>query len=118
MKIKWEKNSRVAALLSRGKIKKEDIIPRTTTNLFPPETVTVRMSKPQAKIPFITAHIKGRRKNNTNPHGYSYDYAHVLRVNFGGSYDKGLCPTGFLDEDYTLQDVHNVVEEIKEIMEI
>ena len=49
MKIKWESNSRAKALASEGKIKSEDIIPRTTTDNFPTDAVTVRMANMSKK---------------------------------------------------------------------
>ena len=47
-----------------------------------------------------------------------YECAETCRVNFGGSYDNTMCSNGLLDEEYTWQDVHNLVEEVKEKMEL
>ena len=117
MKIKWERNSRVLGLAAQGKIKDEDIIPRTQTENFPAETCTVRMAKPREKAPFITLHIRGKSKKKTNTYNnFSWECAETCRVNFGGSYDNAMCSNGNLDEDYTWKDVHNLVEEVKEVM--
>ena len=118
IKIKWESNSRVKALAAQGKIKDEDIIPRTQTDNFPAGTTTVRMSKPREKYPFVTLHIRGKSNVRAYPYGngQTYECAETCRVNFGGSYDNTMCSNGLLDEEYTWQDVHNLVEEVKEVM--
>ena len=117
MDIKWELNSRVKSLAAHGKIKHEDIISRTQTENFPAETCTVRMAKPREKVPFITLHIRGKSKKKTNTYNnFSWEWAETCRVNFGGSYDSAMCSNGILDEDYTWQDVHNLVEKVKEVM--
>jgi len=119
MKIKWESNSRAKALVVDGKIKDEDIIPRTKTENFPAETCTVRMAKPREKVPFITLHIRGKSKQRTfHWNNQTYECAETCRVNFGGSYNNTMCSNGNLDENYTWQDVHNLVEEVKEAMGI
>ena len=117
MNIKWESNSRVKALAAQGKIKDEDIIPRTQTEKFPAETCTVRMARPQWKTPVVTLHIRGKSKKKTNPHtNFSWEWTETCRVNFGGHSDNTMNSNGVLDEDYTWQDVHNLVEEVKEKM--
>ena len=118
MKIKWESNSRVKSLVVDGKIKDEDIIPRTKTENFPAETCTVRMAKPREKVPFITLHIRGKSKQRSYHWSPKvvYECAETCRVNFGGRFNNMMCSNGNLDEDYTWQDVHNLVEEVKEKM--
>ena len=120
MKIKWESNSRAKALVAQGKIKEEDVIPRTQTDNFPAETCTVRMAKPREKVPFITLHIRGKSNIRTYPYGngQTYECAETCRVNFGGGYDNAMCSNGNLDEELSWLDVHNLVEEVKEKMEI
>jgi hypothetical protein len=116
--IKWERNSRALSLAADGIIASEDIIPRTQTARFPAETATVRMSKPQAKVPYVTVHIRGKSIKKKYPYqnatnGQSYECAETCRVNFGGVYDNMMCSNGNLDEEYNWQDVHNVVERVK-----
>jgi hypothetical protein len=120
MNIKWESNSRAKALVAQGKIKYEDIIPRTQTVNFPADTATVRMAKPQAKVPYVTLHIRGKSNVKTYPYGngQTYDCAETCRVNFGGVYDRMMCSNGNLDENLSWLDVHNVVERVKQTMEI
>ena len=120
MNIKWESNSRAKALAAQGKIKDEDIIPRTKTENFPAETCTVRMARVREKSPFITLHIRGKSKQRSyhwNPKAV-YECAETCRVNFGGGYDKTMCSNGNLDEDYTWEDVHKVVTEVKKTLDI
>ena len=117
MNIKWESNSRVKALAAQGKIKDEDIIPRTQTEKFPAETCTVRIARPREKVPYVTLHIRGKLKKKTNTYNnFSWDWVETCRVNFGGHLDNTMNSNGVLDEDYTWQDVHNLVEEVKEKM--
>ena len=119
MNIKWESNSRAKALAAQGKIKDEDIIPRTKTENFPAGACTVRMTRPQWKTPVVTLHIRGKLKKKTNTYNnFSWEWAETCRVNFGGHKDKTMNSNGVLDEDYTWQDVHNLVEEVKEKMEL
>ena len=119
MQIKWERNSRALALAAQGKIKGEDIIPRTTTDNFPAEAATVRMHKLAEKIPFITVHIKGESKQRGNRYNnYTWEYSTVCRINLGGSYDTAMCSNGDLDEKYSWLDVHNVVTDVKGAMGI
>ena len=119
MIIKWEKNSRVERLVAEGKIRDEDIIPRTQTEKFPAETCTVRISRPREKVPFITLHIRGKSKQRTfGWMNHAVECAETCRVNFSGNYDSMMCSNGNLDEDYTWQDVHNIVTKVKEAMEI
>ena len=118
MKVKWESNSKVKTLAAQGKIKYEDIIPRTQTVNFPAETCTVRMARVREKSPFITLHIRGKSKQRT--YGWmkhTVECAETCRVNLGGSYDNTMCSNGLLDEDYSWQDVHNLVEKVKKAME-
>ena len=117
--IKWERNSRALSLVADGKIAKEDIIPRTQTQNFPAETATVRMTKPQDKVPFITVHIRGKSNLKTYPYdngNRSYECAETCRVNFGGNYGSMMCSNGNLDEEYDWQDVHNIVERVKKAL--
>lgn len=117
IKLKWEKNSRALTLAAQGKIKDEDIIPRTTTDNFPAEAATVRLSKVNDKVPFVTIHIRGKSKQRTNSwNNFTYECAETCRVNLGGYYDNAMCSNGNLDEDYNWQDVHNVVTEVKTAM--
>ena len=117
MKIKWERNSRALNLAAQGKIKDEDIIPRTTTDNFPTDAATVRMARMQEKTPFITLHIRGKSKQRTYSwNNQTYECAETCRVNFGGSNNDMMCSNGNLDEDYSWQDVHNAVEEVREVM--
>ena len=120
MEIKWESNSRVKHLASLGKIKPSDIIPRTQTDNFPAEATTVRMSSMDRKVPFITAHIRGKAKEIKGWNGRAYEVAQTCRVNFGGNPngDFAMNSNGDLDESLTWMDVHNIVTKIKEVMEI
>ena len=115
--IKWESNSRAKRLVADGVIKNEDIIPRTTTDKFPAEAATVRMQRLSQKIPLVTVHIRGKSKvrNNWN-NTFQYECASTLRVNMYPDYAD--APSGELDEDYSWLDVHNVVTEVKEAMEL
>ena len=121
MKIKWERNSRALALEAQGKIKGENIIPKTTTDNFPFEAATVRMKQVTEKNPHVTVHIRGPKKTRTNTWGnFSYDYAATCRVNFWGSWQGKRNTTmesnGDLDENLNWLDVHNIVTRIKEVM--
>ena len=120
MKIKWEKNSRVLNLASQGKINPNDIVDRSRTDEFLDEVATVRMHKVREKAPFVTVHIRGKHKTHTRPWGSRnyrrHGHASVCRVNFGGPHTNTMCSNGDLDEDYTWQDVHSVVEKVKEVM--
>ena len=107
MKIKWEKNSRVLGLASQGKINQEDIVPRSRTDEFLDEVATVRMSSVREKDPFLTIHIRGPLRHQKKPWG-TYKYAST----------KSMCSNGDLSEAYSWQDVHNVVEEVKEVMSL
>ena len=118
MELKWERNSRALNLAAQGKIKDEDIIPRTQTDKFPAETCTVRMAKPREKVPFVTLHIRGKSNQRTYLwNNQTYECAETCRVNFGGSYDNTMCSNGNLDEDLNWLDVHNLVEKVKKAME-
>jgi len=117
MELKWEKNSRVLSLVTQGKIKDKDIIPRTTTDKFPAGAATVRLAKVNEKKPFVTVHIRGKSKQRTNSwNNFTYECAETCRINLGGSHDNGMASNGGLDEDLSWMDVHNVVEEVKEAM--
>ena len=118
MKIKWESNSRVKGLMVEGKINQEDVVPRSRTDEFLDEVATVRMHRVRDEKPFVTIHIRGEIKKQTNPHGYSWSYAPVCRINLGGSYTNTMCSNGDLAEEYNWQDVHNTVEKVKEVMSL
>ena len=116
MKIKWESNSRVKGLVAEGKIKPEDVIQKTQTDKFEPMTCTVRMSIPKAPRPSMTLHIRG--KSNVKTYNRrTYECAEICRVNFGGyHYNTTMNANGILDDCYTWEDVHNVVEEVKKVI--
>ena len=116
MKIKWESNSRVKGLVAEGKIKPEDVIQKTQTDKFEPMTCTVRMTIPKAPRPSMTLHIRGKSNVKTyNRH--TYECAETCRVNFGGyHYNTTMNANGILDDCYTWEDVHNVVEEVKKVI--
>ena len=119
MNIKWESNSRVKSLVLDGRIKDEDIIPRTSTEKFPPETCTVRMARPREKVPFITLHIRGKSKQRTfGWMNHAVECAETCRVNFGGNYDSMMCSNCNLDENLSWLDVHEVVERVKETLKL
>jgi len=119
MKIKWESNSRAKALADDGKIDREDIIKRTTTDNFPLETATVRLHRVRDKIPYVTLHIRGKAKGRTNYAGNTYTYAPTCRVNMGGMYSpETMDSNGELGADLTWLDVHNLVTRVKEALEI
>ena len=119
MKIKWERNSRVSSLADAGKSKDEDIISRTKTEDFPAESCTVRMAKPREKVPFITLHIRGKSRQRTFAwNNQTYECAETCRVNLGGGHSSMMCSNGNLDEGMTWLDVHNLVEEVKNVMGI
>ena len=117
MKIKWERNSVVVDLCNQGRIHPDDIIRKTTTDDFPEEAATVRLANVRAKKPFITVHIKGKNKRQTNQY-HSWSYATTMRVNMGGSHCDWHGVNGELDSGFTFEDVHNAVEEVKTVMEI
>ena len=117
MKIKWESNSRVKGLVAEGKIKPEDVIQKTQTHNFEPMTCTVRMSIPKAPRPSMTLHIRGKSNKRNCGGGQTYEYAETCRVNFGGyHYNTTMNANGILDDCYTWEDVHNVVEEVKKVI--
>ena len=117
MKIKWERNSRALSLLAQGKIKDEDILPRSRTDEFPAEAATVRMQKLSDKVPHTVIHIRGKSKQRTMWNGSdTYECATTCRVNVGNNYDNCMSSNGDLDEDLTWQDVHNLVTEVKDSM--
>ena len=124
MIIKWEKNSRVNRLVAEGKIRDEDIIPRTQTDKFPMEAATVRLAKVKEKNPNITIHIRGPKEQTKSWNGNAFEWATTCRVNFGGLHwqtnnaNMTMSSNGELHEDYDWQDVHNVVTRVKEAMEI
>ena len=120
MKIKWEKNSRALALVADGKIDHEDIIDRTTTDNFPAEAATVRMSQLAKKSPNITVHIRGKSRQRPYWNGGTYECASTCRINLGGEWQGKRNPAmdsnGELDEGLSWLDVHNIVTEVKEAM--
>ena len=129
MKIKWERNSKVLSLLAQRKIHPDDIIHRTTTDRFPAGAATVRMTRVTEKTPHVTIHIRGKSKKRTYGHGgvgvtpalQTYECATTCRVNFSNVWsgqDFGMSSNGELDSDLTWLDVHNAVEEVKELMGI
>ena len=118
MEVKWERNSRVLNLVAQGKIEEKDVIPRTQTEHFPFEAATVRLAKVREKNPFVTVHIRGK---GTKSHWGGY-YGPTCRVNFGGHWqgksNEFMDSNGQLEEGLTWLDVHNVVTEVKEAMEM
>ena len=124
MVIKWEKNSRVERLVAEGKIRDEDVIPRTQTDNFPAEAATVRLAKVREKNPNVTIHIRGPKEHTKSWNGHGFEYALTCRVNLGGTQWRGNGPNmtmnsnGELHQDYDWQDVHNIVTKVKEAMEI
>ena len=115
MKVKWERNTRVLDLIRSGKIDHEDMIPKTSTDNFPEEAATVRLSNVRAKKPFVTVHIKGKNKPQTNQY-HSWNYATTMRVNMGGDYCDWQGVNGELDSEFTFENVHNAVTKVKEVM--
>ena len=126
MKLKWERNSRALNLAAQGKIKDEDILPRSRTDEFPTETATVRMQKLSDNVPHVVVHIRGKSKQKQNVwNGNAYESAQTCRVTLAiASYGQaagqsfGMSSSGELDEDLTWQDVHNIVTEVKEAMSL
>ena len=121
MKLKWERNSRALSLVAQGKIKEEDILPRSRTDEFPPEAATVRMQKLSDKAPHVVVHIRGKSKRRKLWNNHAYECASTCRVTLANHWngsDFGMSSSGELDEDYDWQDVHNVVAEVKEAMGI
>ena len=120
MKIKWERNSKSLSLAAQGQINYEDIIARTTTDQFPANATTVRIKNISAGTEaHIGLHIRGKGKTRTNSFRnppISWVAANTLRVNFGGSYDNLMAPSGVLDGDLTWLDVHNTVTEVKAVL--
>ena len=121
MKIKWERNSRALSLLPQGKIKDEDVLPRSRTDEFPAEAATVRMQRLSDKVPHTVIHIRGKSKQRTMWNGSAYECASTCRVtlaNIWNGSDFGMSSNGELDEDLNWLDVHLIVEEVKEAMSI
>ena len=121
MEIKWERNSRVLSLVAQGKIKDEDVIKRCRTDEFPSEAATVRMQKLSDKVPRVVVHIRGKSKQKQLWNGHAYECAMTCRVtlaNTWGGQFFGMSSNGELDEDYDWQDVHNVVTEVKEAINL
>jgi hypothetical protein len=119
--IKWEKNSRVNRLAAEGKIKEEDVLPRSRTDEFPAEVATVRMQKLSDKVPYVVVHIRGKSKQRKLWNGHDYECAMTCRVTLAGIWGGqpfAMSSNGELDEDYDWQDVHNVVTRVKEAMEL
>ena len=118
MKIKWESNTRTKHLAAQGKIKQEDVIKRTQTINFPADTCTIRMAKPNDPKPYVTLHIRGKSKKRTYAWTKDvYECAETCRVNIGGVHTDAMCSNGMLDEDLSWQDVHNLVEKVKKVMD-
>ena len=119
MKINWERNSRVLGLAAQGKIKDEDILPRSTTGDFPDDAATVRIQRVREKKPHVVIHIKGKAKSRQLPwSSQNHTWAATCRVTLAGAWGDTMCSNGDLDEDYTWQDVHDTVEEVKEVMSL
>ena len=120
MKIKWERNSRALNLAVQGKIKHEDILPRSRTDEFPTEAATVRIQKVSEKNPDVTIHIRGKSRVQKLWNGHAYECADTCRVNVSSPYRDGktMSSNGELDEDLNWLDVHNAVIEVKEAMGI
>ena len=124
MVIKWEKNSRVERLVAEGKIRDEDVISRTKTDNFPAEAATVRLAKVREKNPNVTIHIRGPKEQTKSWNGNAFEYATTCRVNFGGTQWRSntanmtMNSNGELHQDYSWQDVHNIVTKVKAAMEI
>jgi hypothetical protein len=110
------------ALAANGKIDYEDIIDRTTTDNFPAEAATVRMQKLSDKVPCTVVHIRGKSKQRKLWNGSgTYECAMTCRVTLAGIWGGqffGMSSNGELDEDLTWLDVHNIVNRVKEAMEI
>ena len=121
MEIKWERNSRALRLMAQGKIKDKDILPRSRTDEFPSDAATVRIQRLSEKIPNVVVHIRGKSKQRKLWNGHDYECATTCRVtlaNTWGGQFFGMSSNGELDEDYDWQDVHNAVEEVKEVMSL
>ncbi len=124
MTIKWEKNSRVDRLAAEGKIQDADIIPRTQTDKFPAEAATVRLEKVRDKNPSIRIHIRGPKMQTKGWNGNAFEWATTCRVSLGGTQcrnnnpNKTMNSNGDLHENYSWQDVHNIVVRVKEALEI
>ena len=120
MKIKWESNSRAKALVSEGKIKSEDIIPRTTTDNFPTNAVTVRMAQLSKKVPFITLHVRGNPMQTKGWNGVMVARANTLRVNMGGDWYgkngvKGV--SGELDNSISFDEVGRAAAKVADLLD-
>ena len=107
MKIKWERNSRALSLVSQGKIKNEDILPRSTTDDFPADAATVRIQKVKEKNPHVVVHIRGKSKGKQNVwNGNVYESANTCRVTVSSHWGADtMCSNGDLDEDLNWLDV-------------
>jgi hypothetical protein len=117
MRIQWERNSRVLELCGKGKIKEEDIIPKTQTHNFEPELATVRMHNINSPHVHVTVHIRGKSDVRQYPYGNgaTFECANTCRINFGASY-KTMNSNGDLDESLSWLDVHNTVAKVKNTM--
>ena len=103
-------------MAAQGRIKDEDVLPRSRTDEFPSGMATVRIQRVRDKKPHVVIHIRGKSKQKTLWNGHAYECANTCRVTAASNYNGCMSSSGELDEDYTWQDVHNVVEEVKEIM--
>jgi len=119
MKLKWEKNRISVSLANQGKIKGEDIVPKTSTADFPTEAATVRMKNLSHKHPYVTLHIRGAAVQRQYYGGNTFSYAPTMRVNLGGDYYTGRMMSGVsgeLDDTQTFEEVHEAVTKVKELM--
>jgi hypothetical protein len=123
-KIYWESNSRVKGLLSERKIEPEQIHKRRTTANFEADAATVRIQRLTNKHPVVTVHIKGTPYQHTYAYGGgSFTNSPVLRVTFGGDWQGNqsdmITFNGYLDgASPPLSDVHEIVNSIKETLEV
>lgn len=90
MEIKYESNSRVKSLIGTT-LKESDVIPRTTTIMFPDNAATVRIAQVRDKNPVVTIHFRGKpfqktynywdyQSNTQKTHSFSG--ANVMRIGF------------------------------------
>ena len=118
MKIKWERNGKVLSLAAQGKIKDEDILPKSRTDEFPTDAATVRIQRLSDKTPSVTIHIRGKSNKRTNTYNnHTWECANTCRVNIVNDWKTGtMSSNGELDEGLTWLDVHNLVTEVKQVM--
>ena len=119
MNIKWVSNSRVKSMAAMGTINAEDIIPRGSTGMYPPETATVAMRDVQSKRPWLSVHIRGKESTlnyNSNYYDGTWIAAQTMRVNFGHDY-KHKSLSGELCETLDFAEVDRAVKQIELAME-